>query len=206
MNHETARPGIESPATVLVVEDEEVLRRNLALLLQLEGYEVVSAANGCLALEAIRQRRPDLVLCDRMMPDLDGFGLLRALREDPETAATPLLFLSARGGAVECGEAESLGADGYLTKPVVREDLLAALAARLGRGKGEPPERTQIPIEPAPARPAVRESLAVLLTGTDILRHHSASLSESQLQDQRDAMLDAGAKLSEALAAGGEAE
>ena len=120
---------------LLIIEDQAPMRRNIALMLQMEGYEVVSAENGRVGVEVARRERPDLVLCDVMMPELDGYGVVQTLREDPEFAATPFIFLTAKSDRTDVRIGMNFGADDYLTKPVIREDLLAAVAARLQRAE-----------------------------------------------------------------------
>lgn len=109
------------------------MRRNIALLLEMEGFEVATAENGREGLEKARGWRPDLVICDVMMPELDGYGVIRALRAEKETATTPFIFLTAKGDKTDLRVGMNHGADDYLTKPVVRDDLLAAVRARLAR-------------------------------------------------------------------------
>lgn len=118
---------------ILVIEDQAAMRRNIALLLQMEGYEVVSAENGRLGLELARQSRPDLILCDVMMPEMDGYSVVQALRQDPEHATVPFVFLTAKSDRADLRVGMNFGADDYLTKPVVRDDLLAAVQVRLQR-------------------------------------------------------------------------
>ncbi len=120
---------------ILIIEDQAPMRRNIALMLQLEGYEVVSAENGRIGLEVARKEDPDLILCDVMMPELDGYGVVQALREDPEFAATPFIFLTAKSDRGDVRVGMNFGADDYLTKPVVRDDLLEAVTARLARAE-----------------------------------------------------------------------
>jgi CheY-like chemotaxis protein len=196
-----------SPKTLLVIEDQATLRANLALLLELEGYRVLTAADGRQGLESARQEQPDLILCDQMMPVLDGRGVVSALRKDRAFDRTPFLFLSAFGESADLEEARQLGADAYLTKPVVREDLVKAVRTWLATGRQGLSSRD----EPQPAEPAakpvaggLRESLAVLLTGTEILHHHGESLSEAERLSQRDAMLAAIDRLAIALKEKGE--
>ena len=111
------------------------MRRNLALMLELEGYQVESAENGKVGLALALKNPPDLVICDVMMPELDGHGVVQSLRESKQTATVPFIFLSARGDKTDMRIGMNFGADDYLTKPVVREDLLAAIAARLVRAE-----------------------------------------------------------------------
>jgi DNA-binding NarL/FixJ family response regulator len=86
-------------------------------------------------LKLARAERPDLILCDVMMPELDGYGVLQALREDPATVTLPFIFLTAKGEKVDQRCGMDLGADDYLTKPVARADLLNAISARLLRAE-----------------------------------------------------------------------
>jgi DNA-binding response OmpR family regulator len=116
---------------ILVIEDEPQMRRNVLTILEMEGFGAFGAENGRVGLEMIRTYRPDLILCDVMMPELDGYGVLRELRADPVIAETPFLFLTAKGERADFRAGMNLGADDYLTKPVVVEDLLNALKVRL---------------------------------------------------------------------------
>ncbi|MDB6135534.1 MAG: DNA-binding response regulator [Verrucomicrobiales bacterium] len=118
---------------ILVIEDQPRMLKNIALILEMEGYEVIRAENGRAGLERIRIRLPDLVICDVMMPELDGRGVLQALRGEPGTATLPFIFLTANGDQSDIRQGMNLGADDYLTKPVSRADLLAAVTTRLAR-------------------------------------------------------------------------
>src|SRR5512141_1242705 len=101
----------------LVIEDQPQMRKNLVTILEMENFQVISAENGRRGVELARSERPDLVLCDVMMPELDGFGVLQALRADPATATLPLIFLTAKGDRLDQRAGMNLGADDYLTKP-----------------------------------------------------------------------------------------
>jgi DNA-binding NarL/FixJ family response regulator len=118
---------------ILVIEDEPEMRRNLVTILRLEKFEPIAAESGRAGVAAARQERPDLILCDVMMTDLDGYGVLAALRADAATAATPFIFLTAKGEKPDIRTGMNLGADDYLTKPVAKADLLAAIRVRLER-------------------------------------------------------------------------
>ncbi len=118
---------------ILVVEDETSIRSNLLRMLQLEDFEVCGAENGRVALELVRKFQPELILCDVMMPELDGFGVLTALREDDRTEAIPLIFLTALDDRENLRRAMVQGADDYLTKPFSRDDVLQAIRARMAR-------------------------------------------------------------------------
>ncbi len=120
---------------ILVIEDQAPMRRNLALLLEMEGFTVLTAADGRAGLELARAEKPDLVVCDVMMPELDGHGVVQSLRAEPATAHIPFVFLTAKGDKADVRAGMNLGADDYLTKPVIREDLLAAVQTRLARAQ-----------------------------------------------------------------------
>ena len=120
---------------ILVIEDEPEMRRNLVSILRLEKFEPIAAENGRVGIDAAKRDRPALILCDVMMPDLDGYGVLAALRADAETAATPFIFLTAKGEKPDIRTGMNLGADDYLTKPVAKADLLAAIRIRLERAE-----------------------------------------------------------------------
>ena len=120
-------------ARILIIEDEPEMRRNLLTILKLEKHTATGAENGRVGVEAARKEKPDLILCDVMMPELDGYGVLRALRDDPALVATPFIFLTAKGEKPDVRAGMNLGADDYLTKPVAKADLLNAIDARLRR-------------------------------------------------------------------------
>ena len=119
--------------TILIIEDEPEMRRNLATLLRLEGFQVLTAENGRVGLQLAQRDPPELILCDVMMPELDGHGVLKALRDDPATMNVPFIFLTAKGEKADLRSGMNLGADDYLTKPVARADLLSAVEARFKR-------------------------------------------------------------------------
>lgn len=118
---------------ILVIEDEPEMRRNLTTILRLEKFQPLAAENGRAGIELAKRELPDLILCDVMMPELDGHGVLQALRADAATAAIPFVFLTAKGEREDLRAGMNLGADDYLTKPVPKADLLKAIAARLER-------------------------------------------------------------------------
>ena len=118
---------------ILVIEDEPDMRRNLTTILRLEKFLPLPAENGSIGLELAKKERPDLILCDVMMPELDGYGVITALRANADTAAIPFIFLTAKGEKPDIRAGMNLGADDYLTKPVAKSDLLSAIRSRLER-------------------------------------------------------------------------
>jgi DNA-binding NarL/FixJ family response regulator len=118
---------------ILLIEDQPQMRRNIATILEMEGFEVVLAEHGRRGVELAGSAAPDLILCDVMMPELDGYGVLKAVRENKATSTIPFVFLTAKGEKTDLRAGMNLGADDYLAKPVAREDLLAAVQARLDR-------------------------------------------------------------------------
>ncbi|HEY2509927.1 MAG TPA: ATP-binding protein [Polyangiaceae bacterium] len=132
-------PGEASSASgrprILVADDNADMRAYLARLLGAH-WDVEVVADGAQALAAIRGRAPDLVVSDVMMPGLDGFALLRAVRSDPAVRSTPIVLLSARAGAEATAEGLAAGADDYIVKPFASRDLLVRVAARLAAAHG----------------------------------------------------------------------
>lgn len=120
---------------ILVVDDEVTIRTNLVLLLRKEGFEVLEASNGKMALALAREQAPGLIISDVTMPVLDGYGLLQQLRADPLTAHLPLIFLSAHSDRADQRRGMNLGADDYLGKPFTRHELLEAVSARIRRSQ-----------------------------------------------------------------------
>lgn len=116
---------------ILVIEDEEAIRANLLEILEDNGYHVAGAENGLIGVMGALSFQPDLILCDVMMPELDGYGVLAALRHDPVTAAIPLIFLTAKADITNIREGMDLGADDYITKPFKYNDVLTSISARL---------------------------------------------------------------------------
>lgn len=119
--------------TLLLIEDHAPLRENLSDMLRLEGFQVLEASDGRSGLALAQAQRPSLILCDIMLPGMDGHEVLMHLRRDSATRALPFIFLTAKGTAPDVREGMNLGADDYLPKPVSRSDLLNAVRTRLAR-------------------------------------------------------------------------
>ena len=118
---------------ILVIEDEKSVRENILDLLEAEDFDTIAAANGRIGVELAVSEVPDLILCDLMMPEIDGYGVLIALREESVTANIPFIFLTARAARADFRQGMELGADDYLTKPFTRDELLSAIASRLSK-------------------------------------------------------------------------
>jgi CRP/FNR family transcriptional regulator, polysaccharide utilization system transcription regulator len=116
---------------ILIIEDQAPMRRNLALMLQLEGFEVLTAENGRLGVTKALESAPDLIICDIMMPELDGYGVLHMLSKNDETAGIPFIFLTAKAEKSDFRKGMTMGADDYLTKPYDDVELLNAVEVRL---------------------------------------------------------------------------
>jgi len=115
---------VRPPFEIVVADDDDVLRDLLVLNLEAEGLVVHAAANGAEALQKVAMHKPDLVVLDVMMPVHDGLGVLRAMRDEPATAAIPVVLLTARAAEGDIAEGWDAGADFYLTKPFRLEQLL----------------------------------------------------------------------------------
>ncbi|KXK51676.1 MAG: putative two-component response regulator receiver protein [Chloroflexi bacterium OLB13] len=126
---ENKRMGVR----ILIIEDVHALRNDLVELLRLEGFEVQGAENGRIGLDIAYEFKPDLVVCDIMMPELDGYGVLEGMRAEPDLRAVPFIFMTARTDRSDIRRGMGLGADDYLTKPVENDELLAAIRARLDK-------------------------------------------------------------------------
>ena len=120
-----------SKGRVVIVEDEPHIVLSLEFLLQREGYEPVSAADGEEGLALVKRLRPDVVLLDIMMPKRNGYQVCQAIKSDPDLAAIPIIMLSAKGQEVEILKGLELGASAYVTKPFGNAEVLEAIRAAL---------------------------------------------------------------------------
>ncbi|MEB3273226.1 MAG: response regulator [Prochlorothrix sp.] len=120
---------------ILVIEDEPQVRRNIQDILELSGFSVQSAATGHQGVALAQQMLPDLIISDVMMPEMDGFEVVQALKNQPETARIPFIFLTAKASRQDWRQAMNLGADDYLTKPFTPQELLEAIQTRLQRAE-----------------------------------------------------------------------
>ncbi len=118
---------------ILLIEDDPVLRETTAELLELSDYSVITAANGKKGIDAAKNESPDVIICDIMMPEIDGYGVLKALSEEPATRRIPFVFLTAKTERSDVRKGMELGADDYLTKPFEESELIGAIESRLAK-------------------------------------------------------------------------
>jgi two-component system alkaline phosphatase synthesis response regulator PhoP len=122
-----------SLAKILIIEDELNVRENIQEMLEMSEFETVTAENGLIGLQLAQSQKPDLIICDVMMPKMDGYAVVTALRQNPATKDIPVIFLTAKATRADMRQGMNLGADDYLTKPFTLEELLAAVTTRLQR-------------------------------------------------------------------------
>ncbi|NID10725.1 response regulator [Fibrivirga algicola] len=136
--------------TILLIEDNDAIRENTAEILELTGYTVHTAENGKVGIEKALASKPDLVICDIMMPVLDGYGVLHIFNKNPQLAGVPFIFLTAKTERTDFRRGMELGADDYLTKPFDESELLSAIEGRLNRfqhlGMVQPGDQATSPV------------------------------------------------------------
>jgi DNA-binding NarL/FixJ family response regulator len=170
---------VDAPKRLLVVDDDP----NLVLLvkdyLEFRGYEVVAASNGLEALEVMRRLTPDLIICDVMMPEMDGYTFVQTLRSDRATDWIPVIFLSARGQTADRVRGLNTGADAYLVKPFEPEELVAQVEATLKHT-----ERL-LQMQGAPVQPVIQLDREVELTPTEtkVLQYVARGMSNREVAE-----------------------
>ena len=138
---------------LLIIEDNVEVRENLAEILELYGYAVVTAEHGLHGVKLALAEQPDLILCDVMMPELDGFGVLNLLSENERTAGIPFVFITARTEKEDIRRGMNLGADDYITKPFYKDELLQVIRTRLKKAaRGTAPTAASMPHLSDPTR------------------------------------------------------
>lgn len=118
---------------ILIIEDDTIVRENTAEILQLANYEVITAENGKVGIEKANLFKPDLIICDILMPVLDGYGVLQIIVRNSELQKTPFIFMTAKTSHDDVRKGMDLGASDYITKPFEESELLSAIASRLKR-------------------------------------------------------------------------
>jgi len=123
-----------SKKKILVVEDEESLLKLESILLTSKGYEVQGVTNGQAALDAIAEEKPDLVLLDIMLPEMDGFEVCRRIKENPQTKDLPVVMLTAKKSREDMARGQQVGADWYITKPFKSVNVIETIQRFLNKG------------------------------------------------------------------------
>jgi two-component system, sensor histidine kinase and response regulator len=118
---------------ILIIEDEDAIRENIKDLLVTENFIVVEAENGRVGIQMALEEHPDLILCDVMMPEIEGYKVLEEIVHHSTTQLTPFIFLTAKATKDDLRRGMDLGADDYLTKPFTRKELLSAVTTRLAK-------------------------------------------------------------------------
>jgi DNA-binding LytR/AlgR family response regulator len=130
---------------IMIMEDDPAVRENMQFLLEESGYDVVTASDGREGIKLASKILPDMILCDIMMPQLDGYQVLQKVRETPAMAAIPFVFLTAKSELTDMRRGMQLGADDFILKPYKAEDLLMAVQLQLKKKPATVPPPTQSP-------------------------------------------------------------
>ena len=185
---------------ILVIEDEESLRQNIADLLTLEDFKVIVAPNGLAGIQIAEVEIPDLIICDVMMPDLDGYGVLNKLRQNPLLSTIPFIFLTAKASKSDFRQGMELGADDYLTKPFSSKDLLGAISSKLKKqieiNKNSQKKLDELRNNIALSLPhEMRTPLNGILGFSEILKQEAEFLSVSEIQEMAQGINQSGQRL-----------
>ena len=167
---------------ILIIEDNQEVRENLEEILELYGYETIGALNGKIGVEQALVHQPDLILCDVMMPELDGYGVIHMLSRNTKTASIPFIFLTAKAEKTDFRKGMNLGADDYLTKPFEELELLNAIELRLKKnaGKTKVIERSPEGVSTFLNEVAAKSALEELKGDREIRRYQSKDLLFSE--------------------------
>lgn len=170
-------------SNILVIEDEQHLRNTILETLEFEGFDVLSAENGRIGVQLAKQHRPDLILCDILMPELNGYRVLAELRSDPQTATIPFIFLTSQATRQDLRKGMNCGADDYLTKPFEVEELLSAIHTRLEKHQTLSEHTTQqlenLRLHLSSSLPhELRTPLHEILGGAQFLKELSADVAQ----------------------------
>jgi len=113
--------------TILIVDDNTAIRENLSEILELRGYRILTAVNGKTGLALAKEKKPDIILCDVLMPEMDGYNVFNSLKDSPDTMNIPFIFITASASKKEVENGLIVGADGYITKPFDGAELCATI-------------------------------------------------------------------------------
>lgn len=185
---------------VLIIEDDASIRHSLLDLLEAEDYSVAEAENGFEGVDRAREFLPDLIICDIMMPDLDGYGVLEQLHKDQVTAVIPFIFLTAKADRADQRRGMGLGADDYLTKPFTRQDILEAIETRLAKrhelDRRHESELTALRESIALALPhELRTPLSGIKTGASVIVETGTSMTVDEIKNVADIVYQSAERL-----------
>jgi signal transduction histidine kinase len=173
---------------ILVIEDEDILREIISEILTAENFEILEAENGKEGLKIAFSQLPDLIICDVMMPEIEGYQVLNQLHQNLSTATIPFIFLTAKASKSDQREGMDLGADDYLTKPLTRKELLGAVTTRLGK-KQEIDKKSQESLEKLRNNLTrslpheLRTPLNGIIGSADLLRLYSDSMDTEEIKE-----------------------
>ncbi len=187
-------------AQILIIEDEDILREIIKEILTAENYQIFEAENGKQGLEIAFVNLPDLIICDVMMPEIDGYGVLAQLRQNKSTTTTPFIFLTAKASKSDQRQGMNLGADDYLTKPFTRKELLSSVSTRLGKKKAFE-EESQICLETLRNNLTrslpheLRTPLNGIMGSADLLRQYADSMDREEIKELGEMIKNSGQRL-----------
>lgn len=187
-------------AVILVIEDEPQIREDIVQILELSGHEPISAGNGQDGIGLAHTRRPELIVCDVMMPELDGYGVLEALNNSPQTDPVPFIFLTGHANHQELRYGMELGADDYLGKPFTPDELINTVESRLAK-QAKLKRREQERIEAVTLNLALSlpHELNTPLNGilglASLLQEGGSSMDEAEIQDIAQQLKSSGERL-----------
>jgi signal transduction histidine kinase len=185
---------------ILVIDDDELVCEMITSSLRLEGFETISALDGTLGVEAARTHLPDLIICDIVMPNLDGYGTLKAMRDDPATAMIPFIFLTGQAAKSDMRQGMVSGADDFLTKPVMMGELVAAIRARIQKRalvKQETERKLdELRVNLSLSLPhEIRTPLSGIIGFAEVLRDDVKSLGAEEISDMAKIILKSATRL-----------
>ncbi len=185
---------------ILIIDDDELVCEMIASSLKLEGFDTVQALDGQKGIDAARHHAPDLIICDIMMPNLDGYATLSAIRKDPATATIPFIFLTGQTAKADMRQGMDLGADDFLAKPIMIPELVAAIQSRLQKQQlvRQETERKldELRVNLSISLPhEIRTPLSGIVGFAEVLRDDSATLKPEEITEMATIILKSATRL-----------
>jgi len=185
---------------ILIIDDDELVREMIATTLQMEGYETIRAQDGKKGVEEARKQIPDLIICDVMMPGMDGYTTLSAIRQDPATATIPFVFLTGQTTKSDMRQGMELGADDFLVKPVMVDELIAAIQSRLQKHaltrKEAERKLDELRVNLSLSLPhEIRTPLSGIVGFAEVLRDDNATLKPEEISEMATLILKSARRL-----------